>query len=81
MHFDGCTCYFKSQKPIEADLAKYKIFELTSALDYNPQRRYPRRAQSYSKLDITKWRSKLDFPTFEVAKSTLGNTSQLVRTL
>ena len=55
--------------------------ELTSVIDYNPQRRYSRRAQSYSKLDIAKWRSKLGFPTFEVTKSTLVNTSQLVKTL
>ena len=40
-----------------------------------------RRAQSYSKLDIAKWCSKLGFPTFGVTNSTLVNTPQLVKTL
>ena len=81
MHFDDWKCYFKNQKPTEADLTKYEMYELTFALDYNAQRRYSRCAQSYSKLDISKWRLKLGLPTFEVTKSTLVNTSQLDRPL
>ena len=66
MYFDGWECYFKIQKPTKVGLTKYEVFELTSALDCSPQRRYSRRAQSYSKLDIAKLRSKLCLSTFEV---------------
>ena len=54
IHFDGRKCYFKIKTLREADLKKYEIFGLTFALDYNPQRRYSRHAQSYSKLYIAK---------------------------
>ena len=37
MHVDGWKQYFKIQKPTEADLTKYEIFKLTSALNYNPK--------------------------------------------
>ena len=81
MQFHGWKCYFKIRKPKEADLAKYDKCELSSSLNCNPQRRYLRRSQIYSNLDICKWHSKLSFPTFEVAKFTLANTSQLVQKL
>ena len=66
MYFDGWKHYFKTQKPTEADLSKYELFELTSGLNYNPYRRYSRCIQGNFKLDIVNWRSRLSLPTFEL---------------
>ena len=54
---------------------------MTSDFDYNPQRRYSRRVQGNSKLDIANYHSILGLPTFEIRKSTLAHTSHLVDTL
>ena len=72
IYFHGQKYYFDIQKLSESILNKCEIFELTYALDYNPQRRYSRCAQSYSKLDITKRCSKMDFSTFDVTKLLYG---------
>ena len=37
MNFDRWKYYLKFQKPTESNLTKYEIFELNSALDYNPK--------------------------------------------
>ena len=81
MHFDGWKCYFQTQKPTHNDLRKYPIVELTSGLAYEPQRLYSRRVQGKLPLDLSHWRYRLGFPSFEVAKVTLANTTNLIQTL
>ena len=64
MYVDGWRFYFKITKPQPSDLREYKIIELTSMLEYTPQRRYSRRVPSTSKLNIAEWRARLGYPSF-----------------
>ena len=43
IHFYGCKCYLRIQKPTAKDPLKYEIIELASNRPYDPQRRYTRR--------------------------------------
>jgi len=82
MHFDGWKCYLRIQKPTAADIQKYAIIEMTSSRPYEPQsRRHSRRVQRDSDVPVEEWRARLGFPTFEVTKDTLANTTQMVQTL
>jgi len=82
MHFDGWKCYFRIQKPTADDMQKYPIVEMTSSQPYEPQsRRLSLCAPRKKAEDINDWRAKLGFPTYEVTKATLGNTTQMVQTL
>ena len=81
MNFDGWKCYFRSQTPTIKDLLKYEIIELTSSRPYEPQRRYTRRVQGEHAVDLTEWRSRLGYPTFDVTKATLDNTTNLIKAL
>ena len=78
MHFDGWKCHFKISKPQPSGLTKYKTIELTSMLEYAPQRRYSHRAPDTNKLNMREWRARLGYPSFEVTKSTLDHTTHMV---
>ena len=60
---------------------KFEIIELTSRLKYEPQMLSSRRATSLPTKEIESWRSRLGFPTYAVTKTTLVNTTQMVKTL
>jgi len=82
MHFDGWKTYFRIQKPTAEDLQNYDIVELTSPRPYEPQRRRSsRRVQRESGTDVETWRARLGYPTYEVVKATIDNTTQMVQTL
>ena len=49
---------------------------------YEPQnRRHSRRGERALALSITDWRARLGYPTMEVTRQTIQNTTQLVQTL
>ena len=61
-------------------MTKYPIVEITSPLSYEPQRHYSRRF-CITKVDIDDWRARPGYPTYEVTKSTIQNTTHRVNTL
>ena len=82
LHFDGWKCYLRVSKPTSGDLKKYPIHELTSRKPYEPQnRRHSRRGERAPAVSITDWRARLGYPTMEVTRQTIQNTTQLVQTL
>ena len=81
LYFDGWKCYLRLQKPTATDLSKYKVIELTSALPYKPQRRSSRLMSTVRRASVEDWRKRLGYPTFEVTKATLKNTTQHIQTL
>ena len=74
----NATISLKSQQQI---LVKYEINELTSRLSYETQRFCSRREAAILIKEVEAWRSWLVFPTYDVTKSTLVNTTQMVQTL
>ena len=80
-HFDGWKCYLQLQKPTATDLSKYNVVELTSALPYKPQRRSSRLMSTVRRASVEDWRKRLGYPTFEVTKATLQNTTHHIQTL
>ena len=72
------------EKPSEDDLvmSRYPIIELTSPEDYDPEERTRSvRRRTFTENDVAKWRANLGYPTFEVTRDTLENTTQMVKTL
>ena len=78
LEFDGLKCYLKLEKPSESDIATYPRLELTSPILYNPKRIYTRRRNTTVSPDMDAWRANLGYPTMEVTKKTVENTTQYV---
>ena len=81
LYFDGWKCYLSLHKPTASDVSKYKVIELTSALPYKLQRRSSRLMPTVRRASVEDWRKRLSYPTFEVTKATLKNTTQHIKTL
>ena len=80
--FDGKKCYFQIRKPSDDDFANYQIVELTSSQPFEPVlRRTSTRLQKQDSGEISTWRANLGYPTYEVTRDTLANTTQMVKTL
>jgi hypothetical protein len=83
LYFDGWKTFLSITKPTEQDLEDLPRLELTSPLRYEPQERITTRRAPVA-LDndaLLEWRARLGFPTLEVTKRTLQNTTQMVRTV
>ena len=81
-NFCGRRCYFSIRKPSCDDLLKYKVVKLTSSQPYEPEeRRHTKLRRVYTDVEVADWRAKLGYPTFEITRETLQNTTQLVKTL
>ena len=81
MNFDGWKCYFRIRRPTAEELLLYPIVELTSPLVYEPQRRVSRRLPVNDSVEIEDWRARLGFPTYQVTRDTLQNTTHMIQTL
>ena len=82
LHFDGWKCYLRVSKPTADDLKKHPTHELTSRKPYTPQnRQHSRRGERAPAVSIADWRARLGYPTMEVTRQTIQNTTQLVQTL
>jgi hypothetical protein len=82
LYFDGWKCYLRISLPSADDLKKYPIHELTSPLPYEPQnRRHSRRGTKNKTVTLEEWRARLGFPTENVTRHTIANTTQMVKTL
>jgi hypothetical protein len=83
LHYDGWKTFLSIAKPTEEDLNNLRRLELTSPLKYEPQERLVTRRANVivDHSSLLDWRARLGFPTLEVTKRTLQNTTQLVRTL
>ncbi len=81
-HFDGRKCFFSIERPTLDDIATYPITELTSSTTYEPvERRSSVRRRKFTDAEVAQWRANLGYPTFDVTRDTLENTTQMVQTL
>ena len=78
VEFDGLKCLVKLEKPSEADIATYPRIEITYPMPYNPKQIYTRRRHTKVSPDMDDWRKNLGYPTEEVTKRTVENTTQYV---
>ena len=82
LYYDGYKCYFITSKPSPEDLTQLPHIELTSPLQYEPDRRvYTRRRKTHDVIPIGEWRARLGYPTEAVVKNTLQCTTRLVDTV
>ena len=81
LHFDGLKKYFSIRKPNPFDLNKYPIIELTSSQPYTPHDRMYTRRITPSPVTDEEWRRRLCYPTMQVTRKTLENTTQMVNTV
>jgi len=83
LYFDGWKTFLSICKPSDNELNSLTRLELTSPLRYEPQERVTTRrcTVKLDKENLLAWRERLGFPTMEVTKQTLLNTTQMVRTL
>ena len=80
--FNGKTCFFSIERPTPDDIATHPVVELTSSASYEPDvRRRSVRRRKFTDDDVATWRARLGYPTFEVTRDTLENTTQMVKTL
>ena len=81
-HFDGRKCFFSIERPTLDDIATYPITELTSSDQYEPSmRRSSVRRRKFTDTEVDTWRARLGYPTYEVTRDTLRNTTQMVQSL
>ena len=78
MSFDAWKYYFQIKNPTSVYLDNYSIIKLIWSTTYIHRRRYSRRT-CQTKIAVEKWRVRLLFPTIEVTKSTLSNTTNMVQ--
>ena len=82
LHFDGWKCYLRIRLPSVEEINSLPIYELTSPNPYNPQQSHRlRRVSNNLEVSVKEWRARLGYPTYEVTRSTLANTTQMVKTL
>ena len=81
IHFDGLKKYLSIRKPSTFDLDKYPLIVLTSPQPYQPQERIYTRRITPTPVSDWEWQQRLCYPTMEVTRKTLENTTRLVNTV
>ena len=80
MNVDAWKYYFRAQNPTHKDLNKSPIIESTSPLSYENQHHYSRCLHT-SKIDLEDWMPRLRYPTYEITKLTVQNTTLVIKSL
>ena len=69
-------CYLRISKPSAEEIRSLPIYKITSPNPYQPQLSHMLRwVNNNLEVSVEEWRAKLGFPTYEVTRSTLANTT------
>ena len=83
LHFDGFKAYFSISRPTPSEFNTLPRYELTTdrPFDLQHERLYSCWIKPSGPLTVEEWRANLGYPTKEVTRATLQNTTQLVKTV